>query len=110
MKTTLNPAWINLELNHKHGGDGFAIVQELGDDMCRVAWPDKDGKVDRAILAWQKLLTPTMRSPGKDRDGKTSLPPVIQPFDVEQVTALDALRSDLESGKLVVRCQRIEKP
>ena len=109
MKTTLNPDWDNYELTHKHGGDGLVIVQELGDDMCRVAFVDRKGIGSRAFLAWKKLLSPALRSPGKNANGDWK-PPVKQPLNPEQIAARDGLKQDLKTGRLVVRCQHIVEP
>jgi hypothetical protein len=105
MKTQIPTEWMNLELCHRLGGDGWGIVQILDDDYVHVAWPRASGyNADRACLAWVKMLTPVKRR--QDVKNPES-PMVIQPFSTEDMKKLELLRSHLLNGTKKVVNQRI---
>ena len=58
MKPTDN---INFDFTHDHAGNGWAIVQDLGDNFWKVSSIQKDG-IDStcALLAWGKKLKRTL--------------------------------------------------
>lgn len=94
MSTQIDPEWLELELKHAHGGDGFAIVQDLGDEYVRVSGITRTGVIgSQAFLAWTKKLSPMLRAPDRER------PTVKQPFTKEQMNALNQIRGELASGK-----------
>lgn len=92
------------ELTHERGGNGFAVVQWLPDDYCRVVPLVKDGIDQRAYLAWTKMLSPTLvlENPMNPKGRKIEV--MTTP---KQAEALMSLQNDLESGKKVVRENKI---
>ncbi len=95
------------ELVHKHGGDGWGIVQILDDDYVRVTWPRASNEnANRACLAWVKMLKPMMRRQDpKDPES----PMVLQPFDDGDMKTLEAARAHLINGTKKVVNHRIVK-
>ena len=107
MKTHIDPSWMNLELQHKHGGDGWGIIQVLDDDYVRVTIPRGiKENANRAFLAWAKLLKPMLRNQQTD-DG--SIEAMQQPFGEEDMRHLESSRHDLATGKTKVVSTHIVK-
>lgn len=107
MKTKIDPEWMKLELHHKHGGDGWGIVQILDDDYVRVTWPRASNEnANRACLAWVKMLKP-MKRQADPRNPES--PMVLQPFNDEDMAKLELQRAHLVNGTKKVVNQRIVK-
>lgn len=94
-----------MELQHKTGGDGWAFIQELGDDMGRVIGFSKTSLGGQAFLVWKKLLTVAPPKPSDPRNPDSEKVPSVLPDGILQ--DLKELRSGLASGKLEVRNTRI---
>jgi len=93
MKATDN---IDYDFTHDHAGNGWAIVQDMGDNFWRVSAIQKDGVDSRsAFLAWGKKLNRTRTSDGE------------RPLTGETLAAVRALRKELKSGEKIVHYQRI---
>jgi hypothetical protein len=93
---------INYDMTHDHAGNGWAIVQDCGDNYWRVVAITRDGVDTRhAMMAWGKKLK------------RTALPEVAngplleRPLTGKVLAAADALRADLREGRKRVVEQRI---
>ena len=100
MQPKLDPHWLDIELVHKHSGNGYAICELLPPDYVRVCSVKAKGVHDQAFLAWLPMLRPWLM---KDRDGKINEVPL--PPD----NKLAEIRNGLALGQLKVENARIVK-
>lgn len=87
-----NSSLMDVQVTHSRGGNGWLVVQRLGNEYCKVVQFGVDPKPEidsRCFLAWKKLLTPS-----------GDIPPQIQPL-------LDTLRHEIKSGQKAIRDTRI---
>ncbi len=102
MKPTEN---INYEFTHDHAGNGWAIVQGLGDNFWKVCSIQRDG-IDktRAMLAWGKKLKRTLVAEDP-KDPKSRQVPI--PLTGAVLEAVEELRADLNAGRKKIVEQRV---
>jgi hypothetical protein len=87
---------INLQMTHRFGGDGFAIIEMMDDEYCRIAKVGEKDVDNRAYLSWHKLLKPWQIT----LEGGSKKQMLIEGELLERV---EELRSDLKSGKRKVK-------
>lgn len=83
------------ELTHRYAGNGFFFLQQLDDSYCRVASfiEDRIARVETAHVDMLSKFTLT-EADGSMKDF------LIKP---ERISAIRALRGDLESGRQTIR-------
>ncbi len=86
---------MDYDLTHQHGGNGYAVVQDLGDDFYKVVSITEDGISKHAYLAARRLLR---RSDYGEGD---------RPLMGKTLDAVKELREDLQAGRKIIREQRI---
>jgi hypothetical protein len=102
MKPTDN---INYDFTHDHAGNGWAIVQNLGDNFWKVCAIQRDGiDATRASLVWGKKLNRTLVPENPD-DKKSKLIPI--PLTGKVLEAVEKLRAELSAGKKKIVDQRV---
>ena len=94
---------LNYELTHKHGGNGYVIVQVLDDNFCRVATYCSFGPTPfvgkQAFLAFGNMLS---RFQVK-KDPKIKDSPMVDALIPENVIQeLSTLRKQIKSGQKVI--------
>lgn len=81
---------LDLEYTHRHGGNGWAIAQDLDKDYCRVVSLGRGQIGGQAFLAAKNLLTPT-----KELDDAVA--PLVK-----------RLQDDIKSGAVFIDSTRIK--
>lgn len=94
---------LDFDFTHDHGGNGWAIIQDLGDNFYRVASITRDGIGNTAFLAWGRKLKRTLQVDPKNLPAG----PVPVPLTGTVLEAVQAMRSDLAQGRKLVKDQRI---
>ena len=83
-------------MTHKHGGNAWVVIHDLGDGMVRVVGYAKGKIASQAFLAWNKMLTVTQEVDPESGVAKAKrIPEDLMP-------TLTQLREDLASGKTKV--------
>lgn len=100
---TMKADMMKFTLTHRHSGPGWAVVQELPDDMCRVVQVGKEDIGKQAFLAWNKFLEVWKM---KDTT-KPNHPMVPIPIPGKAMEMLSEIRADLKSGKRIVKSTHI---
>lgn len=95
---------IDYDFTHVSAGNGWAIVQELGDNFYKVAPITKDGIGDRFCLAWGKRMDRT-RVPVNPNDKNS--PMRDEPLRDAALEKARKIRAMLKSGKMKIVNQRI---
>lgn len=80
----------NTQMKHRHGGNGWIIVQELGDDCVKVVNCGINDIGDQVFMAWEKCLEEETVTKGKIT--------LVVPIPARAQPAVDALREALKSG------------
>jgi len=91
---------INYDMTHDHAGNGWAIVQDLGDNHYRVASITKNGVDARVafVACGTKLKRTTMLNDGLFSE---------QPLVGSVLKAVEEMRADLREGRKRVVEQRV---
>lgn len=98
-------------IEHRYAGNGWAIVQMLDNENCRLAnyFQNKEGKWkvgNQLFLAWQKLLKPEPeRKLDEHKNFVLTGRNVALPLEVLEI--IDSIRTKLASGKWVVKNTRL---
>lgn len=87
---------IDFDFTHKHAGNGWAIIQNLGDNNYRVVAIGRNSLAKQAFVAWGKKLEIT-RKPKVEKG-----PELPVRLEGEILEAVKALRSDLKSGRATI--------
>ena len=95
---------IDYDFTHVSAGNGWAIVQELGDNFYKVAPITKDGIGSTACLAWGKRMKRTQ----EHIDPKNINSPLRDvPLSGVALEKAFEMRGLLKSGKMKIVNQRI---
>lgn len=102
---------MDYDLTHDHSGNGFAIVEDIDEDYCRVTSTclGVSKKISDAFLAWKKKLHVTMRSPSKDEPPEPVLLNKPRMGVEEFLTQLEEVRKGFKDGTLKTRDTHIVK-
>lgn len=92
------------DLTHRHGGNGWAMCQDLDGEYCRVTSYANGQLGSQAFLAAKSQLSITRRP--VEPNG----PPVDILLPETIIEPLSKLRSELRLGGLIVVGARIRKP
>lgn len=57
------------ELTHRYGGNGWAVLQDVGNDSVRIVSVGRNGLGDWTPVAWRKFLSKSAKS-YKDEQGR----------------------------------------
>jgi len=98
---------IEYDLTHEHGGNGFAMVEDIDSEYCRVVRVQTP--ITQALLAWKPKLQVTMMQKDKDSPLEPRTLSLSSRFCEGFMKELANLRRDLKAGKLIVKETRIVK-
>jgi len=96
---------IEYDLTHEHGGNGFAMVEDIDSEWCRVAWVKEP--ITQAFLAWKKKLRVTTISKSKDTPPEPWTLAFSSRLHEQFMDELAKVRRGIKSGELVVKNTRI---
>lgn len=95
---------INYDFTHVSAGNGWAIVQELGDNFYKVAPITKDGIGQTAFLVWGKRMD---RTKEPVEHGNINSPMRDVPLRDAALEKAVEMRQLLKAGKMKIVNQRI---
>jgi len=98
---------IEYDLTHEHGGNGFAMVEDIDSEYCRVVRVGTP--ITQALLAWKQKLRVTTMAKDKDSLPEPRTLAFSSRFCQGFMEELANLRRDLKAGKLIVKETRIVK-
>jgi hypothetical protein len=96
---------IEYDLTHEHGGNGFAMVEDIDSEWCRVAFVNTP--ITQAFLAWKKKLRVTTISKSKDTPPEPWTLVFSSRLYERFMDELAKVRRGIKSGELVVKGTRI---
>lgn len=101
MKSTTD---IDYEFTHRYGGNGFAIVQDLGNNYYKVAPVTHSGVGKSAFLAWGKFLERSRRpiNPGNPKSPEEDIP-----LTGEVLEKVRELREKIATGQVRIANQNL---
>ena len=99
---------IEYDLTHEYAGNGFAMVEDIDSEYCRVAFINTP--ITQVFLAWKKKLSVTTVSKDKDTPPEPWTLGFSSRLNGEFMGELAALRRGIKSGELIVKNTRIIKP
>lgn len=86
---------INFQLTHRHGGNGWVMIEDIDKEYCRVIDCFACPETARGFLAWKPTLSIEMTVATKDK------PSIPRPIPEERRAAIDDWRAKIISGKVV---------
>lgn len=91
---------IDYDFTHVSGGNGFAIIEVLGNNFYRVAPITRDGVSNRAFLAWGNRMDRTRQR----SDPKNLNSPLIDvPLEGVVLDAVRDVRKAINTGRMKVQ-------
>jgi hypothetical protein len=99
---------IEYDLTHEHAGNGFAMVEDIDSEWCRVAFVATP--ITQVFLAWKKKLRVTTISKSKDTPPEPWTLVFSSRLYERFMGELADIRRGIKSGELIVKNTRIIKP
>ena len=97
------------QMQHRHGGNGWGVVQTLPDNFCRITdlAPNVIGK--QFFLAYIPMLSVEQKIVARDPEGNAIYADHEIPYEL--ITILTPIREALKSGKTkVVNTRLVDNP